>query len=103
MPFPASPTSAAGFKAHVFRVARPARSYLRLAYSSVHDGRPEEAALCLLNDLLVHRLRRVVHDDRALLVVDLGIDACVADQVDDPLLALRLREVEAGGEVPVSR
>jgi hypothetical protein len=61
----------------------------------------EEAALCALNDLLVDGLRGVVHDDGAGLVVDLGIDACVADQVDDPLLTLVLREAEAGGEVPV--
>lgn len=59
----------------------------RLPNRSVHHRRSEETALCLLNNLLVDRLRRVVHDDRALLVVDLGVDACVADQVDDPLLA----------------
>jgi hypothetical protein len=44
----------------------------------------------------------VVHDDGAGLVVDLGVDARVADQVDDPLLALVLRQAEAGGEVPVT-
>ena len=60
----------------------------------------EEAALCALDDLLVDALRRVVHDDGAGLVVDLGVDARVADQVDDPLLALVLRQAEAGGEVP---
>lgn len=60
----------------------------------------EEAALCALDDLLVDALRRVVHDDGAGLVVDLGVDARVADQVDDPLLAFVLRQAEAGGEVP---
>ena len=60
----------------------------------------EEAALCALDDLLVDALGRVVHDDGAGLVVDLGVDARVADQVDDPLLALVLRQAEAGGEVP---
>ena len=43
----------------------------------------------------------MIHDDCAGLVVDLGVDACVADQVDDPLLALVLRQAEACGEVPV--
>jgi len=38
----------------------------------------------------------MVHDDCAGLVVDLCVDACVADEVDDPLLALILRETEAG-------
>lgn len=67
---------------------------------SAHDLRPEEAALCPLDNLLVDALRRVVHDDCAGLVVDLGVDACVADQVDDPLLALVLRQAQACGEVP---
>jgi hypothetical protein len=57
---------------------------------STQDLRPEEAALCSLNNLLVYALRRVVHDDGAGLIVDLSVDACVADQVDDPLLALIL-------------
>ncbi len=43
----------------------------------------------------------MVHDDGAFLVIDLGVDARVADQVDDPLLAFRLREAEAGREVSV--
>ena len=67
---------------------------------STQDLRPEEAALCPLDDLLVYALRRVVHNNGAGLVVDLGVDACVADQVDDPLLALVLRQAEACGEVP---
>jgi hypothetical protein len=58
--------------------------------------RPEEPALCPLNNLLVDGLWGVVHDDRAGLVVDLCVDTGVADEVDDPLLALVLREAEAG-------
>ncbi|KAJ8112104.1 hypothetical protein OPT61_g5455 [Boeremia exigua] len=60
----------------------------------------EEAALCALDDLLVYALWGVVHDDCAGLVVDLGVDTCVADQVDDPLLTLVLRQAEACREVP---
>ena len=72
-----------------------------LAGDEPQNLRPEEGTLGLLDDLLVHRLRGVVHDHGALLVIDLGIDAGVADQVDDPLLALVLAQAEAGGEVPV--
>lgn len=61
---------------------------------------PEESTLGLLDDLLVHRLGRVIHDHGALLVVDLGINTCVADQVDNPLLALILVQAETGGEIP---
>ena len=60
------------------------------------DLGPEKAALGALDDLLVDGLRRVVHDDGAGLVVDLGVDACVADQVHDPFLAFVLAEAEAG-------
>lgn len=42
----------------------------------------------------------MIHDDRALLVVDLSVDACVPDEVDNPLLAFGLREVQSGREVP---
>ena len=61
---------------------------------------PERDALCPFDNLLVHRLRRVVHDHRAILVVDLRVDARVADEVHDPLLALVLVQAEASGEVP---
>jgi hypothetical protein len=61
---------------------------------------PEEPALGALDDLLVDGLRRVIHHHGAGLVVDLGVDAGVADKVDDPLLAFVLGEAEAGGEVP---
>ena len=62
--------------------------------------RPEEHSLRSLDNLLIHALWRVVHDDRARLIVDFGVDACIPDQVDDPFLALLVAEAEAGGEVP---
>lgn len=61
----------------------------------------EEGTLGLLDDLLVHRRGRVVHDDGTGLVVDLGIDSGVADQVDDPLLTLVLAQTETRGEIPI--
>lgn len=63
--------------------------------------RPEETTLCALDDLLVDGLRGVVHDDGAFLVVDFGVDAGVADEIDDPFFAFVLGEAEAGGEIPV--
>jgi hypothetical protein len=59
-------------------------------YGSTQDLCPEETALCPLDNLLVDGLWWVVHDDCAGLVVNLRIDACVADEVDDPLLSLIL-------------
>jgi hypothetical protein len=56
---------------------------------------PEEAALCPLDDLLVDGLGRVVHNHSAGLVVNLRIDACVPNEVDDPLLALVLAQSES--------
>lgn len=73
-----------------------------MAQGLPQDLSPEKGTLCLLNDLLVHRLRWVVHDNGALLVVDLGIDTGVADQVDDPLLTLVLAETQARGQVPIN-
>lgn len=61
---------------------------------------PEESAFCLLNNLLVNGLRWVVHDHSALLVVDLGVNPGVADEVDNPLLALILAQTETSGQVP---
>lgn len=81
------------------RISRKHRSF---CYRSAEHLCPEEAALSPLNHLLVHRLRRVVHDDGARLVVDLGVHARVADQVDDPLLTLVLAEAETGRQVPVT-
>ena len=43
----------------------------------------------------------MVHENGASFVVDLGVDAGVPDQVDDPFLTLGVRETETGGEVPV--
>lgn len=60
----------------------------------------EECTLGLFNDLLVHRLRRVVHDHSALLVVNLRVDTGVADQVNNPLLTLVLVQTETSGQVP---
>ena len=53
-----------------------------------------------LDDLLVDGLGRVVHDDCAGLVVDLCVYARVADEVDNPLLALVLRQAKPGREIP---
>lgn len=54
--------------------------------------RPEETTLSPLNDLLIHRLWRVVHNDRTVLVVDFGIYSRISDEVDYPLLAFILVE-----------
>lgn len=43
----------------------------------------------------------MVHDDGARFVVDFGVDACVADEVDDPFFAFVLGKAEASGEVSV--
>jgi len=67
---------------------------------SAQDLSPEEATLCPLDDLLVDGLWWVVHDDCASLVIDLCVYTCVADEVDNPLLTLILRETKAGGEIP---
>jgi len=63
--------------------------------SSTQNLRPEEPTLCPLNHLLVDGLWRVVHDNCALLVVDLGVYSSVPDEVHDPLLAFVLVESEA--------
>ena len=72
-----------------------------LGHSGAEDLGTEETALGALNNLLVDAHRRVVHDDGAGLVVDLGVNASVADEVDDPLLTLILAQAEAGREIPV--
>ena len=78
--------------------------HLHLSHLSRHRCtehlRPEEATLRSLDDLLVHALRRVVHDDSAGLVVDLGVDAGVTDEVDDPFLTFFLVKAETCGEIP---
>lgn len=72
---------------------------LLLGDGSVEDLRSEEAALGLFNDLLVDVVGRVVHDDGAVLAVDLGVETGLADQVDDPLLTVVGVEAETGAEV----
>jgi hypothetical protein len=72
-----------------------------LGHSSTEDLCAEEAALGTLDNLLVDAHGWVVHDDGAGLVVDLGVDAGVADEVNNPLLTLVLAQAEAGREVPV--
>ena len=72
--------------------------------SNVPENRsPEKTALGPLNDLLIYGVGRVVHQHGALLVVEFAVHARVADQVDDPLLAVVLVEAEARGEVSVLR
>ena len=83
-----------------FSFRRRCRGPRLLGDSGAEDLSAEEAALGALDHLLVDAHGRVVHDDGAGLVVDLGVDAGVADQVDDPLLTLVLAEAEAGREVP---
>ena len=62
--------------------------------------RPKMHTLCSLNHLLVHRVRRMVHQHRPLLVVELPIHARIANEVHNPFLAFVLVEAEAGGEIP---
>lgn len=59
-----------------------------LGNGGVEDLCSEESALGLLNDLLVDIVGRVVHDDGAVLAVNLGIESSLPDQIDDPLLPL---------------
>jgi hypothetical protein len=73
-----------------------------LGHSGAEDLCAEEAALGALNNLLVDAHGRVVHDDGAGLVVDLGVNAGVADEVNNPLLTLVLAQAEAGREIPVN-
>jgi len=72
-----------------------------LGHSGAEDLSAEEAALGALDNLLVDAHGRVVHDDGAGLVVDLCVNASVADEVDNPLLTLVLAQAEARREVPV--
>lgn len=65
----------------------------------IQDLRPKEATLGLLNDLLVDIVWWVVHDDSAVLAVNLGIQSRLPNQVDDPLLALIGVQAELGAQV----
>lgn len=68
--------------------------------SSTQDLRPEESTLGLLNHLLVHTLRWMVHYNRAGLVIKLRIDSGVSDQVDNPLLAVFFRQSKSFRKIP---
>lgn len=68
--------------------------------SRAQDLRPEESTLRLLNHLLVHALRRVVHHHRASLVIQFRVNSSIPDQVDDPFLAIFFRQSKPFGEVP---
>lgn len=59
---------------------------------------PEESSLGPLNDLLVDTAGRVVHDDCALLGINLGVQTGVPNQVDNPLLSLLVVETKAGAK-----
>jgi hypothetical protein len=52
--------------------------------------RPEETTFGTFDDLLVYGGWWMVHYDGAIFVIDLGINACITDKVDDPFLALVL-------------
>jgi hypothetical protein len=58
-----------------------------LRNSRAEDLCPEESTFGLLNHLLIHALRGMIHHNRACLVVDFRINLGVSDQVDNPLLA----------------
>jgi hypothetical protein len=84
-------------------VERNSFQSLSLANSLAQHLSPEEATLGPFDDLLVNIDRRVVHQDRAGLVIDLGIDTRVADEVNNPLLALGMRKTQTGREIPVEK
>lgn len=88
-----------------FFIQKPWTSTLSLYLSSNSSAQhlcSEESTLGTLDDLLVDADGRVVHDNSAGLVVNLGVDAGIADEVDNPLLALVVGKSEAGGEVPIT-
>ena len=43
----------------------------------------------------------MVHQYRASLVVNLGIDTCITDEIDDPFLSLLMGKSQASRKVPV--
>lgn len=59
----------------------------------------EEGSSRLFDDILVHTLRRVVHDHSAGLVVNLGVYLGVSDQVHDPFLSLIFAQAKTLGQV----
>ena len=46
--------------------------------------------------LLINRIGRVVHENRAFLIIELAIHSHVSDQIYDPLLAFVLIEAQSG-------
>ncbi|KAJ8576646.1 hypothetical protein ON010_g2572 [Phytophthora cinnamomi] len=77
------------------RVQHPERSRslegLSLAHALElrhHAAGPRSQVAGLVDHLAVDRVLRHAHDDASFLGVDLGVEAGVADQVDDPLLGL---------------
>jgi hypothetical protein len=58
-----------------------------LRNSTTQHARPEERALRLFNDLLIHRRGGMIHHHCPGLMVDLRVEPGISDQVDDPLLA----------------
>ena len=76
------------------RAATVARFIRLLCHSGAEDLGAEEATLGALDDLLVDAHGRVVHDDRASLVVDLGVYTSVADEIDNPFLTFRMRQTK---------
>ena len=60
-------------------------------------------ALRPLNHLLIHRIRGMVHQDRALLVIELSIHARVPDKIYNPLLTFILIQAQASREIPSTR
>jgi hypothetical protein len=74
-------------------------SKLSLRHRCSDDLCSEESSLRPLDNLLVYRLRRVVHHHCSLLVVNLGVHPGVPDEVDDPLLTLVLAQVQPLGQV----
>jgi hypothetical protein len=84
---PSSPTPDAANS----RFSHESRSF---RHSSTQHLRSEEPTFRPLNDLLIHGLRRVVHDNRSSLVVYLCVYTRIANEIDDPFLAFVLREAE---------
>lgn len=74
---------------------------ISLRYSRTKHLRPKEPALRPLNNLLIHTNRRMVHDNRALLVINLGVDPRVPNQVNNPLLTLIFIEAETARQISV--
>lgn len=68
-------------------------------YSGAEDLSSEKSTLCSFDDLLVDGAGRMVHHYCAFLVVNLGVDSGVTDEIDNPLLALVLTKTQPHAEV----